>query len=220
MVYYLKSFISFINHHRKMLRIVLAESELEPVPEEIRNRRSFRRSFGDKDTMLLDSNFHHSAMKGLDEAYRRGRPDIVHVSALNAMDSPLNQKGDLEFYIHTRNDQVIEVSPMWRVPRSYNRFVGLMEKLFETGRIEHDGEILLNIHRKGLVELVDDISQGMEVKLMHFKGEAYVPKDDSVIIVGGFPHGDFSTEMPYQRYSIFKKELMAWSVVNHVIYTL
>ncbi|HOP09254.1 MAG TPA: 16S rRNA methyltransferase [Candidatus Methanofastidiosa archaeon] len=203
-----------------MLKIVLAESELEPVPEEIRRRRQFRNAFGDKDVVLLDSNFHHSAMKGLDDAYRRGRPDIVHVSLLNALESPLNKTGGLEFYIHTRNDQVIEMSPEWRVPRSYNRFVGLMEKLFETGKICHEETVLLKIKEMGLTDLIDDISEGMDVKLMHFQGGQYRPADNSVIIIGGFPHGDFSVDMDYPRYSIFDEELMAWSVVNHVIYSL
>lgn len=202
-----------------MMKIVLAESELELVPESIRHHKCVKRP-KEGGVVLLDSNFHHSAMKGLPEAYRRGRPDIVHVCLLNALDSPLNRAGSLEFYVHTRNDDVIEMSPKWRVPRSYNRFVGLMENLFEQRTIEHDKDMLLNMKKMGLAELIGSISDGMEVKLMHYQGRRYAPSEDSVIIIGGFPHGDFKEDLGFEKYSICSEELMAWSVVNHVIYTL
>lgn len=203
-----------------MLKIVIAEAELEPAPVGIKGHPSFKRGDRKKGIILLDSNFHHSAMKGLKDAYRRGRPDIVHVCLLNALDSPLNKEGGLEVYVHTRNDQVIEMSPSWRVPRSYNRFVGLIEDLFEKREIVHDGLTLLRIRDMGLIELIESISDGMDIKLMHYRGDEYRPTDDAVIIIGGFPHGDFTGQLDYPRYTIYKKELMAWSVLNHVIYSL
>jgi len=203
-----------------MLKIILAETELEPVPAKMRGDRSLRKAFEKKDTVILDSNFHHTAMRGLKDSYRRGRPDIAHVCLLNALDSPLNHKGGMEFYIHTRNDQVIEMAPDWRVPRSYNRFIGLMEKLFETRNIEHDGKTLLKMTDCGLEELIERVSVGCDVKLMHYEGDSYEPSDESVVIIGGFPHGDFNNSLDYPRYSIYSEEIMAWSVLNHVIYTL
>jgi len=58
----------------------------------------------------------------------------------------------------------------------------------------------------------------MPVKVMHYKGEAYEPDSDEVLIIGGFPHGDFSNELPYPRYTIHGDELVAWAVLNHVVY--
>jgi len=203
-----------------MIKIILAESELEPIPEQIRSHRALKRFVKGKDVVLLDSNFHHSAMGPLEESYRRGRPDIVHVCLLNALDSPLNKTGGLELYIHTRNDKAIYISQELRVPRSYNRFVGLIEKLFREGKIEHEGNELLRLEDRTLQQLLDEVSEGMDIKLMHYRGDEYEHSDDCVIIVGGFPHGDFKNDLDIPKYSIFHDELMAWSVVNYVLYSL
>ncbi|MHC1598308.1 MAG: 16S rRNA methyltransferase [Candidatus Methanofastidiosia archaeon] len=203
-----------------MLKIVIAESELELVPHQICGHSSLRKlKLKKKPFALLDSNFYHRAMQALPDAYRRGRPDIVHICLLCAMESPLNKKGELEVYVHTRNDEVIYMSPLWKVPKSYHRFVGLMEQLFEKGRIDAGGHELLRIEKKTLLELLNDISSGFDVKVMNFHGEAYESTDNAVVVIGGFSHGDFKTKLPYEQYSIFQQELVAWSVLNHVIYT-
>lgn len=201
-----------------MIKLVLAEAELEPVPRQLRRHPSMKRSSKGKDTVLLDSNYHHRAMRGLDDAYRRGRPDITHICLLNAMESPLNKRGELEFYVHTRNDEVIFIDPSWKVPKSYNRFVGLMESLFEKRVISADGTDLLRLEHMGLVDLVESIRGDMDVKVMHYEGSKYAHEQDCVIIVGGFPHGDFVSDLPYDKYTIYEEELVAWAVINTVIY--
>ncbi|PIT85663.1 16S rRNA methyltransferase, partial [Candidatus Micrarchaeota archaeon CG10_big_fil_rev_8_21_14_0_10_59_7] len=45
----------------------------------------------------------------------------------------------------------------WRVPRSYKRFVGLMEDLERKGRIETDGKTLLKIESKTLKQLLSEL---------------------------------------------------------------
>ena len=45
------------------------------------------------------------------------------------MDSPLNRAGLLQVYIHTSTNQLIEISPQTRIPRTFDRFCGLMGKL-------------------------------------------------------------------------------------------
>jgi len=42
------------------------------------------------------------------------------------MDSPLNRAGLLQVYIHTERNVLIEINPQTRIPRTYNRFSGLM----------------------------------------------------------------------------------------------
>lgn len=42
------------------------------------------------------------------------------------MDSPLNRAGLLQVYIHTQKNVLIEVNPQTRIPRTFNRFCGLM----------------------------------------------------------------------------------------------
>jgi len=42
------------------------------------------------------------------------------------MDSPLNRAGLLQVYIHTAKNVLIEVNPSTRIPRTFDRFCGLM----------------------------------------------------------------------------------------------
>ena len=92
-------------------------------------------------------------MKKLEESERRGRPDIVHFALLEALGSPLNKERLLQTYVHTLKNHVITISPETRLPRNYDRFVGLMEQLFELGQVPPAGQILLKLELKTLAEL-------------------------------------------------------------------
>ncbi|KAM0678153.1 18S rRNA pseudouridine methyltransferase [Binucleata daphniae] len=74
------------------------------------------------------------------------RPDITHQCILTILDSPLNKAGKVKLYIHTENNILIEVNPAIRMPRTINRFNGLMEQLFTKLKIRSEnGEILLRV---------------------------------------------------------------------------
>jgi len=47
---------------------------------------------------------------------------------LMLLDSPLNRAGLLQVYIHTEKNVLIEVNPQTRIPRTFDRFCGLMGK--------------------------------------------------------------------------------------------
>jgi len=211
-----------------MLHLVIADAELETVPEEIADHPSVvnyaRRKKKRPTEILLDSSYHHSALKKLRDGDRRGRPDIVHISLLNALESIANKEGLIRVYVHTRNDEVIHIKPETRLPRNYNRFVGLMESLFREKEVPK-GVGLLRLEKKSLPELVDEI--GTEnVFVMHEGGEVVPPRefgrllsslDEAVVVVGGFPHGDFLSDVPWKKVSLYKSSLMAWIVINEVL---
>ena len=44
------------------------------------------------------------------------------------LDSPLNRSGNLQIYIHTQRNVLIEINPQTRIPRTFDRFCGLMGK--------------------------------------------------------------------------------------------
>ncbi len=211
-----------------MLHLVIADAELETVPEEIADHPSVvnyaKRKRKKPTEILLDSSYHHSALKGLPDGERRGRPDIVHVSLLNALESIANKEGLLRVYVHTRNDEVIYLNPETRLPRNYNRFIGLMESLFRQGEVPR-GVGLLRLERKSLSELVDEIGED-NVFVMHENGGFLPPRefgrllsglDEAVVIVGGFPHGDFLSNVPWKKISLYESSLMAWIVINEVL---
>src|SRR5919107_32851 len=117
--------------------LVIAETALELVPEELTRHASVRnhalRLEKKSNEILLDRSFHHSAMiagKGK-MAWKRGRPDIAHLALLEALSTPLFIEGILDVYIHTIDDKVIIIGPNLRVPKSYFRFEGVMMKLFK-----------------------------------------------------------------------------------------
>ena len=48
---------------------------------------------------------------------------------LMLMDSPLNRAGLLQVYVHTEKNVLIEINPSTRIPRTFDRFCGLMGEL-------------------------------------------------------------------------------------------
>ena len=210
-----------------MLHLVIADAELEPVPQEIAGHPAvvnYAKRRGKKpEEVLLDSTYHHAALKKLPEGERRGRPDIVHLCLLNALESIANKEGLLHVYVHTRNNEVIHIKPETRLPRNYNRFVGLMEILFRRGAVPRGLE-LLRLEKKSLRELVAEIGPD-GVFVMHEAGRFVKPREfgrtlaeleNPVVVVGGFPHGDFRSEIPWEKISIYKEPLVAWAVVNEI----
>ena len=214
-----------------MLNIVLIESALELIPREIwghpavlKNARKRGKKPGE---MLLDTSLHYHAMKNLKFREKRGRPDIVHVSLLNALSSPLNIEGKLRIYIHTISDYVIFIHPETRIPRNYQRFVGLIEQLFIEGRVPPKGEKpLLYIKEMSLEDLLDIL--GLKLILLSETGSMASPDyivekaiDGKYIIgIGGFPHGDFSKkvyDLAEDVYAIYNKPLDTWIVVSRII---
>ena len=214
-----------------MLYMVLIESSLELVPKEIWGHpavlKSARRRGKRPGDILLDKSIHYHAMKDLKYSEKRGRPDIVHVSLLNALGSPLNLEGKLRIYIHTISDYVIFIRPDTRIPRNYMRFIGLLEQLFITGKVPPDSDKpLLLIKDMSLEELLSTI--GKKLTLLSETGELVSPdyvveeiiSSNGIIGIGGFPHGDFSKRiyrLADKVYSIYPKSLDTWIVVSRII---
>lgn len=57
------------------------------------------------------------------------RPDILHQCLLMLFDSPLNRANLLQVYVHTTRKVLIEINPQTRIPRTFDRFCGLMVQL-------------------------------------------------------------------------------------------
>ncbi len=211
-----------------MMHIILADSELELVPQVIQghpavvkhaNMRKKRPS-----RMLLDSTYHHQAIRSKfpTEAERRGRPDIVHFFLMNTMESILNREGKLRVYVHTRNNDVIYIDPRTRLPKAYHRFVGLMENLFHNGYVPSKESPLLHIEKKSLRSLVDEI--GAPAIVLSEKGERESLKsleipENVIFIIGGFPSGDFLSNISFSDavVSIYSGTLMAWVAAYEIL---
>lgn len=218
----------------KALNLILAEAELELVPDEIAEHEIIKKHAkkrGKKaDEILLDSNLHYKAMKKLKDFRRRGRPDIVHITLLSVLDSPLNKEGMLKTYVHTRNDECIFINPEVRLPRSYTRFCGVIEKLFKEKIIKADNKPLLELKKMSIKQLVESMGSDFVVV---FDEKEKVEKVSEIVkelkshekpcaIIGAFPHGSFKNDYSFaDRFvAIYKEQLSAWSTASLLVNAL
>lgn len=216
-----------------MLALILAESALETIPKKLWKHPVIKR-YSEKrgkllKFLLLDRSYHHTAMKSLKGNEKRGRPDIVHFALLEALASPLNKERLLQVYVHTINDYVITVNPQVRLPKNYNRFIGLIEQLFEFRKIPPTGQSLLTLTHETLPHLLQKIKPTFILALTR-KGELYTLEqavakiayeEKPVVMIGGFPHGHFSTKtlkLVDKAVSIDMEMLETWTVTSRVIY--
>ncbi len=212
-----------------MISMLLADSELELVPKEIVGYPAVRLNAKKRNKSpaksLLDASLHHSAMKVLPMGYRRGRPDIVHIFLLVALESVLNKMGQLRVYIHTRNDELITINPATRIPKNYPRFVGLMETLFETLKVPEE-EPLITLHKDSDIEACLENIPHKKVVVLSTKGRPVKLSqhikdcDDALFILGGFPKGDFLSDV-FSRadevVSIYEESLPVWTVASEIV---
>ena len=184
-----------------MLSIVLAESALELVPREIQKSPAVvsdsRRRGAAPGEILLDRSYHHSAMLRLEDAEKRGRPDLVHVTLLSVTGAPLYLDGGVALYVHTCSDKVVEISPKTRIPKNYMRFRGLMEGALR----DEPREGLVRAYSSSLRQLLRSVlAPGLVVGLsvqgrpatFEEVAEEVAAARQPCVLIGGFPRGHFT----------------------------
>src|SRR5579871_4232306 len=83
----------------------------------------------DSKYVLLSGEDHQGLLKKHGKNPADYRPDITHQCLLTLLDSPLSKAGRLQIYIHTHKNVLVQVNPKTRLPRTYQRFAGLMVQL-------------------------------------------------------------------------------------------
>ncbi len=215
------------------LTLILAEAALELVPESIAEHPSVvahaERRGRKPNEILLDVSYHYAAMRGLKQFEKRGRPDIVHFSILEALGSPLNKEGQLETWIHTIQDEVIRIDSKTRVPRNYDRFVSLIEQLFREKRVPPKGEPLLQIDASPLQTLIDRTRPTKLIALSTLGQpstfeeicRSLAESDRPAVMMGCFARGHFTErniKLADQVFSVDKEPLDSWVVTSRIIY--
>ncbi len=205
------------------VHVILADAELEMVPEEIAGHPAVRKhgqTMGKRPgQLLLDANHHWQASKSLPDGERRGRPDITQMSLMALMESPLNKEGKLEVSIHTRHGEWIHIRPDTRLPRGEQRFQGLMARVLTTGQSQ-DKDPLIWMERKTANRIVKDLdgpilrlAEGGDVQ--DIDAVAKEVGSDVTVVIGAFPSGDFSAgwkQAVPETVSIWPEPLVAWAV--------
>jgi rRNA small subunit pseudouridine methyltransferase Nep1 len=210
---------------------VIAESALELVPKELQRHSSvlaYSKKTGKKPAeILLDISWHFAAMKGIKNEIKRGRPDLIHFCLLECCTIPLYFKNKLRVYVHTVDDKVIFVGESVRLPKSYHRFIGLIEKLYLKREIKKDNKQLLELKDMTFSNLIDEIKPKKIVglstqgKISSYEKFAQELDNDTCIVVGGFSKGHFSNIVLKRittLVSVDKNPLEAHIVISRVLY--
>ncbi|NDB46396.1 MAG: ribosome biogenesis protein [Nitrososphaeria archaeon] len=214
-----------------MLSLVIAEASLELVPRELYKHNAitaYCRKMGKRPSeILLDNSWHFGAMKGIPNEIKRGRPDLVHFCLLEACTIPLYQEDEISVYVHTIDDKVITVGERVRFPKSYHRFAGIMEQLFATKKIESDGQTLFQMNNMSFSELIDEldpdqvIGLSSEGKKSSYESVAKTCTDETCLVIGGFPKGEFfdsTKDRIDSLFSVDENPLEAHVVVARTLY--
>ncbi|NIP62571.1 MAG: ribosome biogenesis protein [Nitrosopumilaceae archaeon] len=214
-----------------MLSLIIAESSLELVPKKLWNHKSVlshAKKLGKRPSeILLDNSWHYAAMKDMPNELKRGRPDIVHFNLLEACSIPLYFENRLKVFVHTLDDKVISIGNNIRLPKSYHRFVGLIEKLYEEKIVKSEGNILLELQDLSFSQLIKEIKPKKVIGLSSkgtptsFEAVAKNLREDYSLVVGGFQRGGF-TKTTLDKfdslYSVMEDPLESHIVTSRILY--
>ena len=221
------------------LTLALVESALQLVPREIKSHPQIKRYAGlrkkSPDEVLLDRAFHHAAMQKLARHHnhfaveKMGRPDIIHNTLLQILETPLNWEGKLRVLVHTQDNFVISINPKIRLPKNYVRFVGLIEQLFAQKRVPENGEPLMQMQKGNVKELIRNLdapdvlgfSTLGKPTLMRNVAEYASALRNPLALIGGFPRGHFTDETRRSLSTMFRidyESLDAWVVAGRFVY--
>jgi len=85
------------------------------------------------------------------------------------LDSPLNRAGLLQVYIHTHKGILIEVNPQTRIPRTFDRFAGLMVQLLHKLSIRSQDTVQGGVKLLKVIKnpITDHFPVGCKKKFLH-----------------------------------------------------
>ena len=210
---------------------ILLESPLERVPRSLWGHPQVRRTaerYGlHPGQLILDKSLHYNAMASLPQKWKRGRPDIVHVTLLNILDSPLAEEGRLEVYVHVYDGRVFRVEPHTRIPKHLERFKGLVAQLLEEERVPPEGDPLIY---KVSDSLADFLRGGGRRLILLWEGGVEASPEEvarasmesgALLGIGMFPRGDFkrsTLRKAWRSYRIYGgRPLKAWTVASRIL---
>jgi rRNA small subunit pseudouridine methyltransferase Nep1 len=214
-----------------LISLILSQSSLELVPTELKHHPSVishARKLGKHPSeILLDNSWHFAAMKGIENEMKRGRPDLVHFSILEATTIPLYIQNKMKLFVHTIDDKVISFGENVHIPKSYHRFEGVIEKLYQEKKITTNNDILLEIKEQTFSELIDEINPskviGFSTKGQNSTYEKIAKEitDNTCIVLGGFQKGHFSDSVENKitdLYSVGDESFEGHVVVARMLY--
>ncbi|KAF8569760.1 hypothetical protein P879_05353 [Paragonimus westermani] len=170
--------------------ILLDQASLESV-----------KAAGGKEYQLLNPDKHKDRILKSGQDLADVRPDIAHQCLLMLLDSPLNRVGKLQVYVRTKKNVIIEINPKTRIPRTFDRFCGLIVQLLHRLSIHAatgSHEKLLRIVKNPITR---HFPPGVPVIGTSFSSKEYIKPNDLareihkngsqsvVFVIGALAHG-------------------------------
>ncbi len=181
---------------------------------------------------LLDVADHNFAMQDLPNKEQRGRPDILHHCLLNTLDTPLARSGTSGVFFHLRDGQVFSVAPDTRIPRNYNRFLGVLTQLLLKTHVPEEKPFHMWLVAGNLAQFLASRSYDHVCVLTRTGVLTDVPRHFEqgstgkwLCVIGAFQEGYFQSrtlqelrKQPFHLMSIAASGLSAGTVASRVMY--
>ncbi|MFQ6011013.1 MAG: ribosome biogenesis protein [Nitrososphaerales archaeon] len=217
---------------KKLLHLIIGEGALEVIPTKLLKETSIIKNAKNRqkpaERMVLDRSYHHNAMLSLPNSEKRGRPDLVHLALLEATSTPLYMHGFLKVIVECRNGPSIYLGENVRLPRSYPRFLGLIEQLFLENSVSFKSKDLLTTGEGGLKSIATHLKPTKIIGVTALLPEAVKEvarllsdQERPMLVVGGFPRGQFDKETAEkfdETISIGIDHLDAHLVIGRILY--
>ncbi len=189
--------------------IILADSELELVPDFMKDEEDVKhilRREGKADILLDDAVMRKSIQKFFpQEAGRIGFPYIAYMFFRLNEETLLNDRIDLDYAIHTKNHTIIERKDFRNCGLSYCEFAAFVEERLRRGK-----------GSKGLIGYLEEKGILGHTAVLHPKGRReIVVNDQANFIIGGFPNGDFRSNLEnLRKFSLYEREITVPAVLE------
>jgi rRNA small subunit pseudouridine methyltransferase Nep1 len=218
-----------------MISLILADAEIERMPTIFPDGEGPPKVCDAKDAELkgiivLDSYLHRHIIDSLEDADRRGRPDIVHSFLLLAQGSEACKQGRLRAYIHTRGDEVVFVGSGYRPDHNYITFLRSFGELLDNGEVGEGEEGLRLVRNMDFKGLIRALSPDRVIALSPSGNERDLARSlksslekHLAVIIGGFPEGDYHSpvyELADERVSLGDELLTVPDVTSQVLGSL
>ncbi len=189
--------------------IILADAELELIPESIKRDgkvATLLKRLGKEDSIL-----DNALLRSVIEKYypgdvnRMGFPHIAYSFVRLNEDTVLRETMKIDYAIHTKHDRIIESSTLGNIGPGYAEFVERVEEI-----LSKRGK------RVTLLEYLEQRGITGNTAVLHPTGnKGLVFNGQLNYVIGGFPEGDFRTDLgSLRRFSIHDGELTVPAVLE------
>jgi|GEM_PF-930334 rRNA small subunit pseudouridine methyltransferase Nep1 len=191
--------------------ILLADAELELVPEQLWNEEDVIREAKSKgkepSRMILDNHSMRNAIRRMfpGKEGRIGFPQIAYLFHIMNKETVLNGHIEVDYAIHTKHNVIIEKSDLIEGEGGYESFIEIIERmLWERSKT---ATVMDYLDQKGIA--------GNTV-VLHPQGRSgLLPTAQSNYVIGGFPQGDFVSDLgKMRRFSIYEEEITVPGVLE------